>query len=109
VTMSLRTNNTTSSLYLVSLGMSDKAKLENFVIDGVEMEITCPNSNDKITNLIYNPSTQTYTSDNLMFGGFDGTDEQFLAAHSGIKVKNYKFTVKVGVETVLVKNNQEAE
>lgn len=109
VTMSLRNNNTTSALYLVSLGMSDEAKLDGFVIDGVEMEISCPNATDKITNLIYDPSADEYSGDSLMFGGFDGTDEQFLAAHTGIEVKNYKLTVKVGGQTVLEKNNQEAE
>ncbi|MDE6597894.1 MAG: hypothetical protein K2K60_04575 [Clostridia bacterium] len=109
VTMSLRTNNANSALYLVSLGMGDNTKLENLVIDGVEMEISCPNSTDKITNLNYNQSEGTYSSDNLMFGGFDGTDEQFLALNTGIKVKNYKLAVKVGGQTVIEKNNQEAD
>lgn len=111
VTMSLRTGvdaGNKPDLYLVSHSAASSAKFENFVIDGAEMTISCPNANDVIKNLSYNSTDQTFACGNLMFGGIAVTDAQFIESNAGIAVNNYDLKVTVSDQTVIERKNQEA-
>lgn len=113
VTMSLRSSlSGKPDLYLISSSAAN-ATFDNFVVDGVELNITCPNSKDIFKNLSYDAGSDTYACGNLIFGGLNAvTDKQFIAGGNGISVKNYQLKVNVGiasdVKTVININEQEA-
>lgn len=93
-------------IYLVSHAVS-AAAFENFKIDGATFTVTCPDAENAIKNLSF--ADGKYTCGNLIFGGTQSTDGQFLADNAGIAITNYTLTVTVNNNTEIeIKNNQEA-
>ena len=83
-------NDAKVSIFALFSSVNDAgATFENFIIDGLTMNVTMPTS-----SMIFNIQNigGSYKNDNWLYGGFN-TDSEFTAIYSGISVTNSNFVI----------------